>query len=54
MPGFMRRFGKDGAGATAIEYALIAALMVIALVAAIGGMGTQIVALFTTVQNAFP
>ena len=54
MRGFMRRFGKDGAGATAIEYALIAALMVTAIAFAVGAMGTQLVALFTTVKNAFP
>ena len=54
MRGFMRRFSKDGAGATAIEYALIAALMVTALVAAVGAMGTQVVALFMVVKNAIP
>ena len=54
MPGFMRRFGKDGAGATAIEYALIAALVVAALVASVGAMGTQIAALLMVAKNALP
>lgn len=54
MPGFMRRFGRDGAGTTAIEYALMAAFVAVAIAVAVGAMGTQLVALFTSVKNAFP
>ena len=58
MPGLMlrftQRFGKETSGTTAIEYALIAALVVGVLVTAVGAMGTQINALFQNVVAAFP
>lgn len=54
MSGFIRRFGRNRAGATAIEYALVAALISVVIVTAVGGMATQIGAIFTTIKNAFP
>lgn len=36
MRNFITRFAKDESGATAIEYGLIAALMAVAVIAAIG------------------
>ncbi len=54
MPGWMRRFGKNDRGATAIEYALIAALVVGVLVTAVGTLGAQVNALFQTVAAMFP
>ena len=54
MPGLMRRFGKNAKGTTAIEYALIAALVVGVLVTAVGTLGTQVNALFQAVVAMFP
>jgi pilus assembly protein Flp/PilA len=53
MSGFIRRFGKARAGATAIEYALIASLVSVAILTAVGAMATQIGALFATVAGLF-
>lgn len=53
MSGFIRRFGRDRSGTTAIEYALIASLIAIVIVTAVGALGTQLNALFVSVQNAF-
>jgi Flp pilus assembly pilin Flp len=54
MPRFVRRLGKATSGTTAIEYALIAALVVGVLVTAVGTMGTQVNALFQAAVSAFP
>ena len=43
------RFLKDESGATAIEYALLAALIGVGIVAAATAVGTKITALFTYV-----
>jgi len=42
----LRRLAADGGGATAIEYALIAALVALALFSAIGTVGEGTAALF--------
>jgi len=39
-------FAADTAGATAIEYALIAGLISIVIVAAVGSLGSQVLGLF--------
>ena len=44
-----RKFIKNNKGATAIEYGLIAALIAVAAVGAMSGLGTQI---STTFNNA--
>jgi pilus assembly protein Flp/PilA len=46
------RFFKDESGATAIEYALIAGGISIVILTAAKGIGTKLVATFTSVQNA--
>jgi pilus assembly protein Flp/PilA len=46
-------FANDCSGATAIEYALIAAGISIAIVATVNSVGSQVVALFTTVAGLF-
>jgi pilus assembly protein Flp/PilA len=51
---FFGRFVGDRSGATAIEYALIASLVVMAIVTAVTAMGQQILALFAQVAAAFP
>jgi len=48
----MIRLFKEEAGATAIEYGLIAALISVAAIAAMTALGTQLSTLFTTVSNA--
>jgi pilus assembly protein Flp/PilA len=45
-------FLKDEAGATAIEYALIAAGISIAIIAAVNTVGTTLNATFTSVSTA--
>jgi pilus assembly protein Flp/PilA len=47
------RFLTEESGATAIEYALIAGGISIVIVAAVQGIGSKLVATFTSVQSAF-
>ena len=54
MAGFLKRFRKDVAGTTAIEYGLIAGLIVVVVVSAIGAVMTQVGAMFLRIQAAFP
>lgn len=42
MPTFLRNLYKDEAGATAIEYGLIAALIAVVLVVALGTLGDNL------------
>jgi pilus assembly protein Flp/PilA len=42
MTKFMKRFAKDESGATAIEYGLIAALISVTIIAAVGSLGGQL------------
>jgi pilus assembly protein Flp/PilA len=48
------KFLKDEAGVTAVEYALIAALIAVAIIIATTFLGQQIAATFNTVANAIP
>ena len=45
-------FIKDEEGASAIEYALVAAMVAVALVAFITPIRTAVVGIFTTIQTA--
>ncbi|MBU6207872.1 MAG: Flp family type IVb pilin [Alphaproteobacteria bacterium] len=47
----IRKFVKNNKGATAIEYGLIAALIAVAAVAAMGTLGNKISTTFTNVSN---
>ena len=47
----IRNFAKDESGATAIEYGLIAALVSVAAIAALRGMGESLSNLFSTVSG---
>ena len=49
-----RRLSADRSGATAIEYALIAAFVVLVIVSAVGALGQQLITLFNSVAGAFP
>ncbi len=44
-------FFKDDSGATAIEYGLIAALISIAAIAAMGALGNELGSMFNTVAD---
>ena len=47
------RFVKDEAGATAIEYGLIAAGISVAIITVVGALGTSLTATFTAVKDGF-
>lgn len=49
----MRRFGRDARGATAIEYALLAAIIAISLVTALTSMGDTLSNMINDVADAF-
>ena len=42
MSKFLTRFAQDESGATAIEYGLIAALIAVAAITAVKGVGTKV------------
>jgi pilus assembly protein Flp/PilA len=48
----IQKFLRDEAGATAIEYGLIAAGIAVAIIAVVQGLGSKLNATFTSVQNA--
>jgi pilus assembly protein Flp/PilA len=52
MKNLLARFVKDESGATAIEYALIAAGIGIAIIAAVNGLGTAISDKFGSITTA--
>jgi pilus assembly protein Flp/PilA len=51
MSKFVTRFLKDESGATAIEYGLIAALIAVVIVGAVGALGTQLQTTFQQVTS---
>jgi pilus assembly protein Flp/PilA len=52
MSKFVTRFMKDESGATAIEYGLIAALIAVVLVTAVGLLGKNLSTTFNTVATS--
>lgn len=48
----IKNFLADESGATAIEYGLIAGLIAVAIIVAVTGVGTSLVAKFTEVGTA--
>ena len=48
----IKRFIKDDSGATAIEYGLIAAGIAVAIITAVGAVGTDLSGLFGRVSAA--
>ncbi len=52
MSGRLHHFLSDQSGTTAIEYALIAAGVSMAIVAAISNIGTSVSNMWTTIRNA--
>ena len=49
---FINKLIRDEAGATAIEYGLIAALIAVAAIAAMQGLGSQLQTTFNTTSSA--
>ena len=49
-----RRLGSDQNGATAIEYALIAALISLAIISALGTLGSQMADIYVRIVGAMP
>ena len=52
MTNLINRFIKDEDGATAIEYGLIAALIAVAIIGAVGALGTTLSSQFTTIESS--
>ena len=48
---FLKKLNKDQQGATAIEYGLIAALIAVAAMTAMGTIGTKLTSTFTKVSD---
>jgi pilus assembly protein Flp/PilA len=48
---FFRKLAKNSKGATAIEYGLIAALIAVAAVTGISGIGTKLNTTFSNVKS---
>ncbi|HEX8166459.1 MAG TPA: Flp family type IVb pilin [Beijerinckiaceae bacterium] len=51
MKTLLQRFVQDQSGATAIEYALIAALIAVAAIGAMGALGTKLGTNFNAVAS---
>jgi pilus assembly protein Flp/PilA len=49
---FFRKLKNDNAGATAIEYGLIAALIAVAAISAMQGLGSQLQTTFSTTSSS--
>ena len=52
MTNLVRRFIDDESGATAIEYGLIAGLIAVAIITALGLLGTSLESIFTRISGA--
>jgi pilus assembly protein Flp/PilA len=52
MKNLLSRFANDEAGATAIEYGLIAALVAVAIITGITALGTSLDGIFTSISGA--
>lgn len=48
----VKRFLKDESGATAIEYGLIAALVAVVIIGALGFLGDALIAIFNDITTA--
>ena len=52
MKNLISRFVKDESGATAIEYGLSAAGISLSIIAVVNGLGTNLNAKFTSINNS--
>jgi pilus assembly protein Flp/PilA len=51
---FLKNFMQNDEGVTAIEYALIAALIAVVLIASLTFLGTSLKVMFTNIGNKIP
>ena len=51
MPQLLRRFVRDEAGATAIEYGMIAALIAVAIIASLRLVGSRLATKFSAIAG---
>lgn len=51
MTNLLSRFAKDESGATAIEYGLIAAIVSVGIITALGPVGDALTSTFGTIQE---
>lgn len=51
MRNFIKNFANDESGATAIEYGLIAALIAVAIITAVGLLGTKLTTTFESITT---
>lgn len=49
----LRKFRDDVEGATAIEYALICSMIFMAIISILGGVGSNLTSVFTSVNSGF-
>lgn len=54
MRNFITRFAKDESGATAIEYGLIAALIAVVIIGAVGLVGGKLKGTFEKINTEMP
>jgi pilus assembly protein Flp/PilA len=54
MKNLIKRFAADDAGATAIEYGLIAALIAVGVIAMVRAIGTNLSTTFSTIADELP
>jgi len=52
MKSIVRRFVKDEAGVTAVEYGLLAALLALAIITSVTTVGTELKTKFTAISTA--
>lgn len=52
-PAFLKDFWRDENGATAIEYALIAGGIAVAMIVSVNALGVDVAGLFTTAGDGF-
>jgi len=50
----VKSFWQDESGASAIEYGLIAGLIALAIVIAVGNVGTKLEGLFSDIESKIP
>ena len=49
---FIKNFGREEDGVTAIEYGLIAALIAVTIIVSVTAVGTNLVAVFTSIAGS--
>lgn len=54
MTNMIKNFWKDEEGATAIEYGLIAGLIAVAIIVAVGDIGTRLQKVFEYIRDQLP